>query len=107
MNTKIKELMGKALDSKFSHTWTTLSYQDLEVFSDKFAELLLQEVDNVLMNSDRHRRDYFAAKVKEHFNTVDHDWLIRKVPNTKDQFYVEYGTPPKKVMDAYGITPTT
>lgn len=67
MNPKVKELMGETLDSKFSHTWTTLNYEDLQVFSEKFAELMLAEVDTVLMDGDRHRRDYFAAKVKEHF----------------------------------------
>ena len=67
MNERIKLLMGKTLDSKFSHTWTALNYEDLEVFSEKFAELMLDEVDTVLMDGDRHRRDYFAAKVKEHF----------------------------------------
>ena len=31
-------------------------------------------------------------------------WLIRKVPNTKDQFYVKCGNPPTRVLQIYGIT---
>ena len=42
MNEKIKELMGKTLDSKFSHTWTALNYADLEKFSEKLVELTVQ-----------------------------------------------------------------
>lgn len=35
---------------------------------------------------------------------VDHGhWLIRKVPNTKDQFFVVCGTPPSHVLKIYGI----
>lgn len=30
-------------------------------------------------------------------------WLIRKVPNTKDQFYVKCGHPPTNVLEIYGI----
>lgn len=30
-------------------------------------------------------------------------WLIRKVPNTKDQFYVKCGSPPLHVLRIYGI----
>lgn len=30
-------------------------------------------------------------------------WIIKKVPNTKDEFYVVCGNPPQKVLDVYGI----
>jgi hypothetical protein len=30
-------------------------------------------------------------------------WVIRKVPNTKDQFYVACGNPPADVKRIYGI----
>ena len=36
--------------------------------------------------------------------TVRGHWLIRKVPNTKDQFYVKCGNPPARVLEIYGIT---
>ena len=31
-------------------------------------------------------------------------WVIRKVPNTKDQFYVACGHPPANVLSVYGIS---
>lgn len=30
-------------------------------------------------------------------------WIIRRVPNTKDQFYVACGEPPANVKQIYGI----
>ena len=30
-------------------------------------------------------------------------WIIRRVPNTKDQFYVAAGEPPAIVKQIYGI----
>jgi hypothetical protein len=30
-------------------------------------------------------------------------WVIRKVPNTKDQFYVAVGHPPATVLAIYNI----
>ncbi len=43
MNERIKDLMGKTLDSEFSHTWDTMTYEGLLQFSEKFAELMLVE----------------------------------------------------------------
>jgi hypothetical protein len=43
MNDRIKELMGKTLDSEFSHTWDTMTYEGLLQFSEKFAELIVKE----------------------------------------------------------------
>ncbi len=33
-------------------------------------------------------------------------WVIRKIPNTKDQFYVACGNPPANVLEIYGIQKT-
>ena len=30
-------------------------------------------------------------------------WIIRRVPNTKDQYYVACGEPPANVKQIYGI----
>jgi hypothetical protein len=30
-------------------------------------------------------------------------WVIRKVPNTRDQYYVACGFPPANVLTVYGI----
>ena len=43
MNERIKALMGKTLDSEFSHTWDTMTYEGLLQFSEKFAELIVRE----------------------------------------------------------------
>jgi hypothetical protein len=43
MNERIKELMGKTLDDKFSHTWDTMTHEGLLQFSEKFAELIVRE----------------------------------------------------------------
>jgi hypothetical protein len=43
MNEQIRELMGKTLDDEFSHTWDTLKYEELLLFSEKFAELIVRE----------------------------------------------------------------
>ena len=43
MNERIKALMGKTLDSEFSHTWDTMTYEGLLQFSEKFAELIVLE----------------------------------------------------------------
>jgi len=43
MNKRIQELMGQTLDTKFSETWTTMTYEDLEKFAKHFAELLIRD----------------------------------------------------------------
>ena len=40
MTERIKALMGKTLDEKFSHTWDTMTYEGLLQFSEKFADLI-------------------------------------------------------------------
>jgi hypothetical protein len=47
MNERIKELMGKTLDDKFSHTWDTMTYEGLLQFSEKFAELIVKECSDL------------------------------------------------------------
>ena len=43
MHKRVKELMGQTLDEKFSHTWTTMTYEDLEKFTTHFARLLIKD----------------------------------------------------------------
>ena len=43
MNEQIKQLMDQTLDEKFSGTWSTMDIQDLQKFSERFAELIVQE----------------------------------------------------------------
>jgi len=43
MNEQIKALMGQTLDEKFSGTWSTMDMQDLQKFTERFAELIVRE----------------------------------------------------------------
>ena len=43
MQKRVKQLMAQTLDEKFSHTWTTMTYEDLEKFVKHFAELLIRD----------------------------------------------------------------
>ena len=43
VNKQIQELMSKTLDEKFAGTWSTMDMQDLAKFSERFAELIVQE----------------------------------------------------------------
>lgn len=51
MNERIKELMGKTLDDKFSHTWDTMTHEGLLMFSEKFAELIVRECTEVIFET--------------------------------------------------------
>lgn len=33
-----------------------------------------------------------------------HPWLIQKEPHSKDKYYVAKGSPPRRVLEIYGIT---
>ncbi len=67
MNQRIKELMGKTLDDKFSHTWDTMTYEGLLVFSEKFAQLIIREcVKSVTCNEALNILDRFGID-SEHF----------------------------------------
>lgn len=51
---------------------------------------------------DRLTENLNDAKDLQWFAVRGH-WVIRKVPNTKDQFYVAIGHPPADVLRIYGI----
>jgi hypothetical protein len=94
MNEQIKALMGKTLDDKFSETWTTMTHQDLEKFSEAFAESIIRDcigvalnelVDEELINSGKYDdsdMSYLSGNnggvvdavyaIKQHFG-VDHE----------------------------------
>jgi len=73
MNPRIKELAGKALDDAVPQTWTTLTAQDLDRFTEKFAELIVQECVKVCLEErDPSNLNYkpsvkFAEAIKYHF----------------------------------------
>lgn len=80
MNERIRELMGKTLDDKFSHTWDTMSYEGLLQFSEKFAELIVAEcasqvrfTDLLKCNDDSDGEILLQASVqlKQHFGVEE------------------------------------
>jgi hypothetical protein len=77
MNERVKQLMGQTLDEQFSHTWTTMTYQDLETFSNKFAELIVRECAEI---ADTERSNSVGCgyitktngmRIKEHFGVEE------------------------------------
>ena len=68
MNERIKQLMGKTLDDKFSHTWTTMTYKDLEKFSEQFAELIVKECADIAADQSAIRPEY---RIRKHFGVEE------------------------------------
>jgi hypothetical protein len=68
MNERIDELMIEAgARFEFLHG---VHYDDFQY--KKFAELIVQEcISAVEDTNDRHRRDYFAEKIKQHFGVEE------------------------------------
>ena len=64
MNERIRELAEQAgFDDRGSNHTAYMNFDH-----EKFAELIVQEcIAAVEDTNDRHRRDYFAAKIKQHF----------------------------------------
>jgi hypothetical protein len=70
MQKRVKELMGLTLDEKFSHTWTTMTPEDLEKFVKHFAELLIRDCADTAYRFDGLTlgQGYTIAKyLKKHF----------------------------------------
>jgi len=68
MNERIRQLMAQTLDSKFSHTWTTMDYNDVEKFADHLAELIVRECARVYWNiDDGEIHSEYVAALKKHF----------------------------------------
>ena len=49
MSKFIQRLMRKTLDEKFAGTWSTVDLQDLEKFSERFAQLIATECVDICM----------------------------------------------------------
>lgn len=103
MNQRIKELIKQATKTEYG---VDNGFDRVTLDEDKFARLIAKDcADHIMNTSDRYRKEYFAGLILTRYNINDkHDWIIKKVPNTKDQYYVESGTPPKYVLAVYGIT---
>ena len=71
MNEKIKELMGKTLDDKFSHTWDTMTHEGLLMFSEKFAELIIKDcIDNVKV-WEKDSRNHISYMLKRQYGVEE------------------------------------
>ena len=70
MNTKIRDLSDKTLDDHFSGTWSTMDYNDLNKFSEKFAELIVQECLSMMENCDGDL-DFAIWNTKKHFGVEE------------------------------------
>jgi hypothetical protein len=76
MNPQVKDLMGRTLDKKFSHTWTALNYQDLEIFSEYLAELIVKEMCDVFDKRAKPDTGFYephepSELIKEHFGVEE------------------------------------
>ena len=71
MNERIKELMGKTLDSEFSHTWDTMTYEDLLKFSENFAELIVRECAKVADLADENKCEWIGGNILTHFGVEE------------------------------------
>jgi hypothetical protein len=75
MNERIKELMGKTLDSEFSHTWDTMTYEDLLKFSENFAELIVKECVDIAYKFDEPKLSgpgmIIGNRIEEHFGVEE------------------------------------
>ena len=71
MNERIKELMGKTLDDKFSHTWDTMTHEGLLMFSEKFAELIVRECADICYNRDYTNGSAQGEAIEDHFGVEE------------------------------------
>jgi len=61
MNEKLKELMIKA----------GYAFPEGATRAHKLSELIIQECISAIESTDRHRSDYFIAKIKENFGVEE------------------------------------
>jgi hypothetical protein len=71
MNERIRELMGKTLDSEFSHTWDTMTHEGLLQFSEKFAELIVRECGRVYIQNQQDGVMTLTQDLLQHFFGVE------------------------------------
>jgi hypothetical protein len=69
MNHKISEIQANAYSLC---TKTHEGFIQTDEFTKKFAELIIKECVKVIKETnDRHRREYFANKILEHFGVEE------------------------------------
>ena len=68
MNEQIKALMGQTLDEKFAGTWSTMDMQDLQKFTERFAEKIVRECAEVVYSRSGHAT---PQDLYEHFGVEE------------------------------------
>lgn len=84
MNERVKELMGKTLDKKFSYTWTVMDYQDLAVFSEYYAGLIVRNIIEELESSKK--GDIYTG---DSFDCEWNDCIDNQINMLKEEFGIE------------------
>lgn len=84
-------------------TWNAIQSGQIGTLEEQVAEL--RAIVYNLHKWIQYQQTVFAqlaveGKVEEKKN---HDWIIKKIPGTKDQYFVETGSPPEDVLRIYGI----
>lgn len=67
---RVEQLMGQALDLAVPETWTRLDADQLTKYSRKFAELLILECVQTVMDGSK-LGDWYAMRIEEHFDKSD------------------------------------
>ena len=72
MNKRIDELWGQALDRAVPDTYSSLSWTQVEKIKAVFAELLVEEVYDYILNATFNDEPWPArAEVKKHFGVEE------------------------------------
>ena len=87
MNERIKQLLGQAYDEAVPETWTTLSSEQLGRVYEKFAELIVRECVQTLIDNTPER--YTNESAEEDWDK-GYDRAMRDcVHHIQDHFGVE------------------
>ena len=73
MNKRIKQLAGQALDQAVPQTWTNLTAYDLTKFTEKFAELIVNECADMVAGSSL--PDAYSEPVLEEIAEEMREWF--------------------------------
>ena len=90
MQSRILELKNKTLDEHFSYTWSTMDYDDVTKFAEKFAELIVKECVEIAFEQKKWVEDQVV------FNPRDKEWNLARIQQSqrivdkiKEHFEVE------------------
>lgn len=67
MNERIRELFGQALDTAVPYTWHNLDHAEVEKVMKQFAELIMRETFDWVVENVGHMEDPEWQALKRHF----------------------------------------